>query len=54
MACKRAYNRATVLYSGDLNNIKIDDIRDSSWCFKESIQLEDGVRITFKAGNSVS
>lgn len=54
MACKRLYSRATVLYSADVNDIKIDDVRDSSWCFRESVQLEEGVKIEFKAGNSVS
>lgn len=54
MATKRTYQRATVLYVPDLDKIKIDEVRDSSWCFKESVHLEDGVRIEFKAGNSVS
>jgi hypothetical protein len=54
MATKRTKQRATVLYVPDVKEVRMDEVRDSNWCFKESVQLEDGVRLEFKAGNSVS
>jgi hypothetical protein len=50
MAGKRT---ATILYVPDVTKIKIDEVRVSNWCYQDSVQLEDGVRIMFKAGNSV-
>lgn len=54
MATKRKYCQPTIYYVPDISKVQIDEVLDSSWCFKEVITLEDGVTIEFKAGNSVS
>lgn len=45
--------QATILYSPESENVKLDVVFDSSWGFTTKTILEDGVTIEFKAGNSV-
>jgi hypothetical protein len=47
-------HEATLLFTTDPSKLKVDEILDSSWCFKQHLQLEEGVSISFKSGNSVS
>lgn len=53
-AMARNYPKATVLYTPDIENVTLDVILDSSWCFTSKVSLEEGVSMEFKAGNSVS
>jgi hypothetical protein len=47
-------HEATLLFTTDPSKLKVDEILDSSWCFKQQLQLEEGVSISFKCGDSVS
>ncbi len=47
-------HEATFLFTTEPGKLKVDEILDSSWCFKQQLQLEEGVTVSFKAGNSVS
>lgn len=49
----KQFPKATILYTPEIENVKLDVILDSSWCFTTKLTLEDGVAIEFKAGNAV-